>query len=85
MYDAEFFFVPNALDRWMVGDRTRGMRRNRDGSLTVYVQRNAPATGRRSNWLPAPAGAFTLMLRLYQPRASVVNGRWTPPTVARVG
>jgi hypothetical protein len=83
MYDKSLFLVPNALDRYAVGDRTAGLRRGRDGSLDILLQHAPPRN--RSNWLPAPAGAFVLALRLYQPKPSVMAGRWPLPTITRVG
>ncbi|MGY8665911.1 DUF1214 domain-containing protein [Bradyrhizobium sp. UFLA05-109] len=40
-----------------------------------------------SNWLPAPAGKFILMLRMYWPNEkepSIINGTWSPPAVRKV-
>ena len=39
------------------------------------------------NWLPAPAGKFILMLRMYWPNEespSIINGSWTIPPVKKV-
>jgi len=33
---------------------------------------------RRRNWLPAPAGPFSLYLRAYWPRPKILDGSWTP-------
>lgn len=75
MYGEDFFLVPNEIGRFAIGDRTRGVRRDPDGGLTLRIQHAAPAE--TSNWLPAPAGRFYLILRLYQPRAEVRG--WTIP------
>jgi hypothetical protein len=85
MYDRRSFLVANPIDRYALGDRTRGLRRDRDGSLTIYVQRAAPRGARRANWLPAPAGPFRLTLRLYEPRAAALTGAWRPPAIRRTG
>jgi hypothetical protein len=55
-----------------------------DGSLPIHIQHDRPARAQRSNWLPAPAGDFTLVLGLYWPREEVLTRRWTPPAVTRV-
>jgi hypothetical protein len=55
-----------------------------DGSLPIHIQHDRPARPRRSNWLPAPVGGFTLVLRLYWPCVEVMTRRWTPPAVTRV-
>jgi hypothetical protein len=33
------------------------------------------------NWLPAPTGPFVVMLRLYWPDQSVIDGTWKPPGI----
>ncbi|MFE7188837.1 DUF1254 domain-containing protein [Kitasatospora sp. NPDC057541] len=72
--------VDNTLDRYSVGDRTPGLVRDPDGGLSVYVQHKRPADADHSaNWLPAPDGPFTVVIRLYGPDPSVLDGRWTPP------
>lgn len=83
MYDDQQFFVDNPLGRYAIGDRDR-LRFNKDGSLDLYVQRESPGKGKESNWLPAPAGPFNLMLRLYWPEEPVLKGEWTPPPATRV-
>ena len=84
-YDSNILLAPNAIDRWAIGDRTPGLRYGSGRSLKLYVQHAAPPRAQRSNWLPAPAGRFSLYLRLYEPKAAAINGRWRAPTVARVG
>jgi hypothetical protein len=76
--------VPNPIDRYAIGDRTAGLVTDSDGSLAIRIQHEAPASETTANWLPAPRGAFHLMLRLYGPRPSVLDGSWTPPPVERV-
>jgi hypothetical protein len=80
MYGPDRFFVANSLDRYAVGDRTAGFVTSADGSFDVYVQNTSPA-GHEANWLPAPSGAFQMILRLYLPQAPVLAGTYTYPTV----
>jgi hypothetical protein len=83
MYDAAYFFVPNALHRYTLSQRDR-LKPNRDGSIDLYIQKDAPAKARTSNWLPAPPGPFLLMLRLYWPKEkppSIIDGTWKLPEV----
>ena len=56
---------------------------NADGSLTIYVQTDAPTDpAQRANWLPAPASEdFSLYIRTYWPESAITDGRWTPPPV----
>jgi hypothetical protein len=81
IYGKDRYLVPNPIDRYAIGDRTKGLRRGRDGSLTIYVQHARPRGAAAANWLPAPSGSFRLAMRIYEPRRSVLNGRWLPPPV----
>jgi hypothetical protein len=81
MYNEHHFFHPNDLKRYSLGTKNKTLKTNDDGSLTLYVQADPPAEGKRSNWLPAPKGEFSLYLRCYWPDAAVTEGRWTPPPV----
>jgi hypothetical protein len=81
LYGEDGYFVPNSIRRFAIGDRD-ALKFNRDGSLDLFVQREAPGADRDSNWLPAPDGKFNLSLRLYWPGEEVVRGRWQPPPVA---
>ena len=54
IYGKDRYLVPNAIDRYAIGDRTKGLRRGRDGSLTIYVQHARPKGAKAANWLPAP-------------------------------
>jgi DNA sulfur modification protein DndE len=80
MYDSELFFVENPLKRYALGSRAP-FTYNPDGSLDLYIQHEPPEQDKQSNWLPAPAGGFVLMLRLYWPKDSVLQGAWIPPAV----
>jgi hypothetical protein len=70
------------VPRRSVGSHS-ALRRNRDGSIDIYVSADAPARARQSNWLPAPQGPFELVLRLYAPLARATDGSWQPPAVVR--
>jgi hypothetical protein len=39
----------------------------------------------RSNWLPAPAGRFRPILRMYQPQKAILDGTYVLPPVRKVG
>lgn len=82
MYDDRQRFVPNPIDRHAVGSRD-DLRVNPDGSLDIHIQHTPPGRGRESNWLPAPAGGFSLVLRMYWPERTVLSRAWVPPAVHR--
>ncbi|MEV6566707.1 DUF1254 domain-containing protein [Streptomyces kronopolitis] len=79
MYDPDGFLVPNPIHRYEVGHAVKPTR-NADGSTDIYLQHDAPA-GKRANWLPAPSGRFSMILRMYLPKSSVLDGTWSPPAV----
>lgn len=83
LYDAQHFFAPNAIKRYSIGTKNKDLAPNPDGSLTIYVQPDAPSdSAQRNNWLPAPRDKdFSLFIRAYWPDASILNGSWTPPPV----
>ncbi|HXJ77199.1 MAG TPA: DUF1254 domain-containing protein [Candidatus Methylomirabilis sp.] len=86
MYNAEYFFVDNPLNRYTLSSRS-ALKANPDGSTDLYIQKDSPGPDKESNWLPAPAGRFILMLRLYWPREndpSILDGTWVPPAVKPV-
>jgi hypothetical protein len=83
MYDAEGFPVANAINRFALGDRD-ALQYDADGSLDLYVQHDDPGSDRTANWLPSPsAGTLGLTMRLYAPKAAVLNGSWAPPPLRR--
>jgi hypothetical protein len=84
LYSQYHFFVPNDINRYSVGTKNRDLTLNSDGSLTVYVQAEPPQGDQRRNWLPAPKDEdFSLFMRAYWPRATALDGTWTPPAVEK--
>ena len=86
MYDANYFFVPNALNRYTLSQRNK-FKTNKDGSVDLYIQQEFPGKDKEANWLPAPAGQFILMMRLYWPTEtppSLLDGSWKIPEVREV-
>jgi hypothetical protein len=82
MYDLpDFYLVANPIGRYSIGDRTPGLRRDADGSLTIVIQHEQPAD--ISNWLPAPAAPFRPIMRLYQPQAAVLDGTYKIPPITK--
>ncbi|WP_295140364.1 DUF1254 domain-containing protein [uncultured Reyranella sp.] len=87
MYDADFFFVANPINRYSISARQK-LKANADGSTDLYIQNESPGADKESNWLPAPKGKFQLMLRLYWPSEtppSIINGTWSPPPAKKAG
>lgn len=86
MYDANYFFVANPLNRYSISAR-QNLKTNPDGSTDLYIQNESPGKDKESNWLPAPKDKFILMLRMYWPNESnpsIINGSWKIPPVKKV-
>ena len=86
MYDEKYFFVANPINRYSISAR-QSLKPNPDGTIELYIQKDSPGVDKESNWLPAPAGKFVLMLRMYWPNEkapSIINGSWSPPAVRKV-
>jgi hypothetical protein len=86
MYNDKYFFVDNPINRYSISAR-QNLKSNPDGSTDLYMQKDSPGPDKESNWLPAPAGKFVLMLRLYWPNESspsILNGSWTIPAVRKL-
>ena len=83
MYDKDYFFVPNPINRYTVSSRSK-FKANADGSVDLYIQKESPGRDKEQNWLPAPSDTFVLMMRLYWPSEkppSILDGTWKPPEV----
>ena len=86
MRNRRHFFHPNELDRYSLGTKNKDLRPGADGSLTLTASAIPPdGDDLRRNWLPAPAGPFSLYLRAYWPDQPILDGTWTPPPVTRLG
>jgi hypothetical protein len=84
IYNENHFFIANPINRFSVGTKNKDLKLAADGSLTIYVQAEAPIDPvQRANWLPAPKGDFSLYVRAYWPKAAVTDGSWTPPAVQK--
>jgi len=83
--DGQFFLTPNPIDRYAIGDRTKGLIYGADGSLDIWIGRTDPGGERRPNWLPAPAqGPYSMSLRAYLPKPAFFNGEYRLPPIEKV-
>jgi hypothetical protein len=89
MYDGKTqFLVKNPIDRYLINSpMLPGMKKNEDGSLTLYIQKDSPGAAMESNWLPAPDGPMFVVMRLYWPKTEppsimpLGKGTWSPPKI----
>jgi hypothetical protein len=89
MYDGKTqFLIENPINRYLINSpMLPGMKKNPDGSLTLYVQNKSPGKDKESNWLPAPNGPIYMVMRLYWPKTEPPSilpageGTWQPPAI----
>ena len=89
MYDGKTqLLIENPITRYLVNSpMLPGMKKNADGSLTIYIQKDSPGPDKESNWLPAPNGTIYLVMRLYWPKPEAPSilpageGTWKPPGI----
>ena len=89
MYDGKTqFLIKNPIDRYLINSpMLSGMKKNADGSLSLYLQKDTPGKARQANWLPAPDGPIYLVMRLYWPKDTPPSilpageGSWKPPGI----
>ena len=86
MYDVpNYFLVENPANRYSLGSSTQGVVLDDDGGVTITMSREAPSEAKAlANWLPAPAGDFRPVLRMYVPALSVLDGSYEIPAIRRL-
>jgi hypothetical protein len=92
MYDGKTqLLIKNPIDRYLINSpMLPRMKKNKDGSLTLYLQKDSPGKELDANWLPAPDGPIYLVMRLYWPKTEAPSilppgkGAWNPPAVRAV-
>lgn len=75
--------VDNPADKYAVASYTPPQPNKDNGSVSIYMARQLPAGVPIANWLPIPARAFNIMLRVYGPEGNVANNTYVPPGIFR--
>ena len=88
MYDTSYdgmagYLVENPIDRYLINTNTEGLKTADDGSLTIHISHEEPEGDEGANWLPAPDGEFYIILRIYMPEESALDGSWMPPPIVK--
>ena len=91
MYDGKSqFLIKNPINRYLINSpMLPDMKKNEDGSLTLYIQKDSPGADKESNWLPAPNDLIYLVMRLYWPKTEPPSilpageGTWKPPGIVK--
>ena len=92
MYDGKTqLLIENPINRYLINSpMLSSMKKNADGSLTIYIQKDSPGKAKESNWLPAPDGNPYLVMRLYWPKVDSPSilpageGSWSPPGLIQI-
>jgi hypothetical protein len=86
VYDEHHSLPAGSTGRHSIGSRSTALAFAADGSLEITIgpASESPTTA-AANHLAAPAGPFSLYLRLYWPETAAVDGTWSPPAVANTG
>jgi hypothetical protein len=92
MYDGKSqLLIKNPINRYLINSpMLPNMKKNADGSLTLYIQKDNPGADKEANWLPAPNDLTYLVMRLYWPKTEPPSilppgeGTWKPPGVVMV-
>jgi hypothetical protein len=70
--------VANPINRYLVNSTILPqLKRDADGGLTLIVQNESPGKDNEANWLPAPKGPFSMIMRRYRPKPEALEGKWT--------
>jgi hypothetical protein len=91
MYDGKTqLLIKNPINRYLINSpMLPGMKKNADGSVTLYIQKDNPGADKESNWLPAPNDLIYLVMRLYWPKTEAPSilpageGTWKPPGIVK--
>ena len=79
------YLVYNEVGRYSFGDKVPGLQYADDGSLTIYIQPDAPEGDKAANWLPSPKGKdFNLFLRAYFPGKALLDQSYAAPPVRKL-
>jgi hypothetical protein len=91
MYDGKSqLLVKNPINRYLLNSpMLPEMKKNADGSVTLYIQKDNPGPDKEANWLPAPNDLIYLVMRLYYPKTDPPSilpageGTWKPPGIVK--
>ena len=84
LYNDKHLFHANDQKRYSLGTKNKNLKRNADGSLTLYAGTKSPGKDKEANWLPAPTGHFSLYIRAYWGKEGILDETWTPPVIRKV-
>jgi len=82
VYDEHHSLPADSTGRHSIGSRSAELAFAADGSLEITIgPAIEPPASAAQNHLTAPAGSFSLYLRLYCPEPAAIEGTWAPPAL----
>ena len=85
VYDMKnILFVPNSINRFSVWGGDKSLKYKDDGSLNLFFAKDSVGMSDGSNWFPAPDGKFAVVLRVYWPDQSILEGTWDPTAIKKI-
>ncbi|TDO70390.1 hypothetical protein EV143_1119 [Flavobacterium chryseum] len=86
MYDQPAsLLVANPINRYLLNSAMMPQfKKDKDAGVTFYIQAESPGKDKEANWLPAPKGPFSIILRLYWPKEEALNGKWKQPPLNKI-
>jgi hypothetical protein len=80
----DYRVVDNPLKRYNLNN-VSGLKKNEDGSMSIWLSSTPPVGKPKQNWLPTPLGkGFALTMRMYAPKSEVIDGKWFPPAIIKI-
>ncbi len=91
LYDGKTqLLTKNPINRYLINSpMLPDLKKNADGSITLYIQKDSPGKDKEANWLPAPDETIYLVMRLYWPKTEAPSilpagaGSWNPPGIVQ--
>ncbi|HEY9113848.1 MAG TPA: DUF1254 domain-containing protein [Bacteroidales bacterium] len=92
MYNSQTqMLINNPINRYLINSpMLPQLKKNIDGSISIYIQHESPGKDKESNWLPAPDGLAFIAMRMYWPKTEppsvfpLGEGTWAPPGIIPV-
>ncbi|GAB6193969.1 DUF1254 domain-containing protein [Desulfocastanea catecholica] len=91
LYDGKTqLLTKNPINRYLINSpMLPDLKKNADGSIMLYIQKDSPGKDKEANWLPAPDDTIYLVMRLYWPKMEAPSilpagaGSWNPPGIVQ--
>jgi hypothetical protein len=82
--------IENPINRYLLNSpMLPDMKKNADGSLTLFIQKDRLGADKESNWLPAPNDTAYLVMRLDWAKTEapailpIGQGSWSPKGIVK--